>query len=96
MSVVMSDRRVKRDVGPLAYGSKGWEFESLRARFLMIKAAMVESSPSRPSCVSSVHVTVKRLISAGMLVGLGGAAALSRVPGTMLYGVSPLDTRTGA
>ena len=34
------------------------------------------------------------MFAAGLLVGLGGAAALARFLGSMLYGVTPLDPAT--
>ena len=35
-----------------------------------------------------------RMVSAGLLIGFAGAAVISRLLGSLLYGVSPLDPLT--
>jgi putative ABC transport system permease protein len=61
-----------------------------RTRELGIRSALGSSTSGIVGLVSWRGL---RLITTGMLVGVLGAAALTRVLGTMLYGVSPLDTR---
>ncbi len=59
-----------------------------RRRELGIRSAL---GGSRSAILRHVSQRGVGLIAVGVLFGLAGAAALTRVLGTMLYGVSPLD-----
>jgi len=61
-----------------------------RTRELGIRSALGSSTGNIVSVVCSRGLG---LIATGVSIGLAGAAALSRLLGAMLYGVSPLDTR---
>jgi ABC-type antimicrobial peptide transport system permease subunit len=57
------------------------------------------SQASLPWCLTSSHVwmfvrSALVLTGVGMLIGLGAAAALMRLMGSLLFGISPLDPVT--
>jgi putative ABC transport system permease protein len=62
-----------------------------RSREIGIRIAL---GASGPNVLRSVVWTESRVIAAGILLGLGGAAAMTRALDSLLFGVTRLDTLT--